>query len=54
MKNITSRPLFIFEMANNHSGDVGHDLKMIKTEGLGKEYSGNNTSLMNELKALYD
>ena len=30
MKNITSRPLFIFEIANNHSGDVTHGLRIIK------------------------
>lgn len=30
MKNITSGPLFIFEMANNHSGDVTHGLRIIK------------------------
>ena len=29
-KNIMSRPLFIFEMANNHSGDVEHGLKIIR------------------------
>ena len=30
MKNIMSRPLFIFEMANNHSGDIEHGLKIIR------------------------
>ena len=30
MKNIEARPLFIFEMANNHAGSMKHGLKIIK------------------------
>ncbi len=30
MKKIASRPLFIFEMANNHMGSVEHGLRIIK------------------------
>jgi len=30
MKSITSKPLFIFEMANNHMGDVNHGLRIIR------------------------
>ncbi|MEK7658926.1 MAG: N-acetylneuraminate synthase family protein [Patescibacteria group bacterium] len=30
MKNINLRPLFIFEMANNHQGNVEHGLKIIR------------------------
>lgn len=30
MKDISSRPLFIFEMANNHQGSVEHGLKIIR------------------------
>ena len=30
MKNISARPLFVFEMANNHTGSVKHGLKIIK------------------------
>jgi len=30
MKNINSRPLFIFEMANNHQGNVEHGLRIIR------------------------
>ena len=29
MKNIDKRPLFIFDIANNHQGDVSHGLKII-------------------------
>lgn len=30
MKDIQARPLFIFEMANNHSGDVNHGIRIVK------------------------
>ena len=30
MKDLSFRPLFIFEMANNHSGDVEHGLRIVK------------------------
>ena len=30
MKNINSRPLFVFEMANNHQGSVEHGLRIIR------------------------
>jgi len=30
MKNINSKPLFIFEMANNHQGSVEHGLRIIR------------------------
>ena len=30
MKNINSRPLFVFEMANNHQGNVKHGLRIIR------------------------
>ena len=30
MKNINSRPLFIFELANNHQGNLEHGLKIIR------------------------
>jgi len=30
MKNINQRPLFIFEMANNHQGSLEHGLKIIR------------------------
>ena len=30
MKNINSRPLFIFEMANNHQGSLEHGLRIIR------------------------
>src|SRR5258705_1573202 len=29
MKNLSERPLFIFEMANNHMGSVDHGLRII-------------------------
>ena len=30
MKDLSRRPLFIFEMANNHSGSVEHGLRIVK------------------------
>ena len=30
MKLLNNKPLFIFEMANNHMGDVKHGLRMIR------------------------
>ncbi|MBI2054292.1 MAG: N-acetylneuraminate synthase family protein [Candidatus Staskawiczbacteria bacterium] len=30
MKNINQRPLFVFEMANNHQGNVEHGLRIIR------------------------
>ncbi|MEK7665088.1 MAG: N-acetylneuraminate synthase family protein [Patescibacteria group bacterium] len=30
MKNINQRPLFIFEMANNHQGNIEHGLRIIR------------------------
>ena len=30
MKDLSPRPLFIFEMANNHTGSVEHGLRIVK------------------------
>lgn len=34
MKNFNFKNLFIFEMANNHQGDVQHGIKIIREMGL--------------------
>jgi len=42
MKNINQRPLFVFEMANNHQGSVEHGLKIIREiYEISKEFSFN-------------
>ena len=33
MKNVSARPLFIFEMANNHMGSVEHGLRIVEKCG---------------------
>jgi sialic acid synthase SpsE/quercetin dioxygenase-like cupin family protein len=39
-KETTARPLFIFEMANNHMGDVEHGLRIVKAMGeVAKDFS---------------
>ena len=30
MKDLTKRPLFVYEMANNHMGDVDHGIRIIR------------------------
>ena len=30
MKDLKKRPLFVYEMANNHMGDVEHGIRMIR------------------------
>ena len=42
MKNINLRPLFVFEMANNHQGNLEHGLRIIREiHQVSKEFNFN-------------